>query len=254
MGCLKLTPLNHAFLNKPISHRGLHDHSRGIIENSSSAFAASIAAGLPIECDLQSSSDGLAVVFHDAYLSRLTNLDGDTKSLTSVELNATQLKDSDDLIQTFEQLLQQVGGAVPLLVEIKDQSGELGPTPTEFIKHIAKCANSYQGVIALMSFNPFLIEALHKIAPNLCIGLVTDDFASDDWPDVPKKRAHLLNNLDAVSGLDIAFISHNRTDLARVANLDLPKLCWTVKSEAEETAARAIADNITFEGYMPAIK
>jgi len=29
----------------------------------------------------------------------------------------------------------------------------------------------------------------------------------------------------------------------------VPIICWTVRSPAQETEARRIADNITFEGY-----
>jgi hypothetical protein len=31
----------------------------------------------------------------------------------------------------------------------------------------------------------------------------------------------------------------------------VPVLCWTIRSPAEEAAARRVADNITFEGYLP---
>ncbi len=30
-----------------------------------------------------------------------------------------------------------------------------------------------------------------------------------------------------------------------------PVLCWTIKSEDDEHEARRLADNITFEGYLP---
>src|SRR5687767_3344145 len=56
---------------KPIAHRGLHDAARGVIENCASAFTAAIEAGYAIECDLQLSGDGEAVVFHDETLDRL---------------------------------------------------------------------------------------------------------------------------------------------------------------------------------------
>ncbi|WP_206215595.1 glycerophosphodiester phosphodiesterase family protein, partial [Pseudomonas viridiflava] len=41
----------------------LHDRANGVIENSASAFAAAIAGDFAIECDLQLTSDGHAVVF-----------------------------------------------------------------------------------------------------------------------------------------------------------------------------------------------
>ena len=50
---------------RPIAHRGLHDRSRGIIENSRSAFEAAVAQGYGIECDVQLSSDGVYVQVWD---------------------------------------------------------------------------------------------------------------------------------------------------------------------------------------------
>src|SRR4029079_14090478 len=60
---------------RPWAHRGLHDVQKGVIENTPSAFTAAIAAGYGIECDLQVSADGEAMVFHDAGLGRLTEAD-----------------------------------------------------------------------------------------------------------------------------------------------------------------------------------
>ena len=56
---------------RPIAHRGLHDRAKGVIENSASAFEAAIAGNFAIECDVQLTSDGVAVVFHDDVLKRL---------------------------------------------------------------------------------------------------------------------------------------------------------------------------------------
>src|SRR5260370_824103 len=56
---------------RPVAHRGLHDQ-KSVIENTPSAFAAAIAARYGIECDLQISADGEAMVHHDDALGRLT--------------------------------------------------------------------------------------------------------------------------------------------------------------------------------------
>ena len=61
---------------RPVAHRGLHDAQKGVIENTSSAFAAAIAGGYGIECDLQVSADGDAMVHHDEVLGRLTDGNG----------------------------------------------------------------------------------------------------------------------------------------------------------------------------------
>ena len=61
---------------RPIAHRGLHDQAAGIVENSLSAARAAIEAGFAIECDVQLSADGEAMVFHDFTLERLTGATG----------------------------------------------------------------------------------------------------------------------------------------------------------------------------------
>ena len=61
---------------RPIAHRGLHDAPSGVIENTPSAFRAAIASGYGIECDLQVSADGEAMVYHDDVLGRLTDHHG----------------------------------------------------------------------------------------------------------------------------------------------------------------------------------
>lgn len=65
-------PLPTDFLRIPIAHRALHDRAQGRIENAPAAIAAAIAAGYAIEIDVQLSSDGVAMVFHDEELDRLT--------------------------------------------------------------------------------------------------------------------------------------------------------------------------------------
>ena len=55
----------------PFTHRGLHDKTKGIVENTSSAFAAAMQNNYAIECDVQLSADGEAMVFHDDSLDRV---------------------------------------------------------------------------------------------------------------------------------------------------------------------------------------
>jgi glycerophosphoryl diester phosphodiesterase len=70
----------------PIAHRGLHDVSRGVIENSLPAFWAASRAGYPVELDVRLLADGEIVVFHDRTLDRLTNEVGPIASRTSRDL------------------------------------------------------------------------------------------------------------------------------------------------------------------------
>ena len=57
---------------RPVAHRGLHDRARGIIENMPGAALAAIEGNFSIECDIQLTADGEAMVHHDDELGRLT--------------------------------------------------------------------------------------------------------------------------------------------------------------------------------------
>ncbi|MEM8921520.1 MAG: glycerophosphodiester phosphodiesterase family protein, partial [Pseudomonadota bacterium] len=56
------------------AHRGLWDATRP--ENSLAAFHAAVVAGVGIELDVRLSADGVAMVFHDQMLDRMTNASG----------------------------------------------------------------------------------------------------------------------------------------------------------------------------------
>ena len=71
---------------RPIAHRGLHDRNAGIPENTVAAAEAAIGGGYAIECDVQLSRDGEAMVFHDAGLGRLTGADGLVRERDAADL------------------------------------------------------------------------------------------------------------------------------------------------------------------------
>ncbi len=66
------------------AHRGLH--KPGVPENSLAAFAGAIAAGYGIECDIQRSRDGEAMLLHDWELERLTGMTGPIAAHSAEEL------------------------------------------------------------------------------------------------------------------------------------------------------------------------
>jgi glycerophosphoryl diester phosphodiesterase len=249
-----MTALQGAFLARPLAHRGLHDRVRGVIENAPAAFRAAIEAGYGIECDVQLSSDGCAMVFHDEDLDRLTDATGPVNRRSAAKLGQIGLSGSTDRIPTLDAMLALVAGRVPLLIEIKDQSLVLGPTDGVLETAVARALDGYDGPVAVMSFNPHAVAAFHAAAPHVPVGLVTCDFATDDWPGVPPDRCAELVSMPDLDRVSASFISHDRGDLgaapvaaAKAAGHTI--LCWTVRSLDQERAAREIADNITFEGY-----
>jgi glycerophosphoryl diester phosphodiesterase len=243
-----------AFLATPLAHRGYHDKAQGRPENSPAAFRAAITAGYGIELDLQLSADGQAMVFHDYDLSRLTGEKGAFGARSAAELGAITLRHGTDTIPTLTQVLDIVAGQVPLLIEIKDQDGALGPGVGPLESATAAALAGYRGPVAVMSFNPHAVAAMARLAPAVPRGLTTCDYAAADWPTVPAATREILRGIPDYAATGACFISHDRKDLARprVAALKAQGaaiLCWTVRNPADEAQARKVADNITFEGY-----
>ncbi|MBR9862049.1 MAG: phosphodiesterase [Rhodobacteraceae bacterium] len=244
-----------AFLKAPLAHRTLHDVRAGRPENSLAGARAAIAAGYGIEIDLQLSSDGVPMVFHDGHLQRLTRHFGALCEHTASALGAMRLTHGDEPIPTLEQFLELVAGQVPLLIEIKDQDGALGPDTGEIERLVCDILQGYQGPVALMSFNPHSVAKCAKFAPDIPRGLVTDPFDPADWPEVPKERCAELAMIPDYARVGASFVSHQVKDLHSAALKGLiaqgaTVFCWTVRSPAQEKEARKVAQNITFEGYL----
>jgi glycerophosphoryl diester phosphodiesterase len=250
------TALSQAFLGPPIAHRGLHNANEHCYENSLSAVLRAIQSGYAIEVDLQLSSDGHAMVFHDYTLDRMTARSGPINQLTATDLEQTFLADSKDTIMQLSLLLEHVSGRAPLLIELKDQSMSLGPVTGILEKAVAMALEGYEGPVAVMSFNPASVKAMATLAPNIARGLTTDAFKASEWPEVNDHRLHELRTLKDYYSTEASFISHDSEDLASQSFIGIkasgdPVLCWTVKTSEDEKTARAIADNITFENYLP---
>jgi len=250
--------LPNAFLHAPIAHRALHDKAAGRIENSRAAVRAAVAAGYGIEIDVQLSADGVAMVFHDYELDRLTGESGPVRARTAAELGQIGLTGGGEGIPTLAEVLGDVDGKVALLIEIKDQSRAMGPEVGPLERAVADALTGYDGPVAVMSFNPYSVAAMKEAAPEVVRGLTTAAFVDRAARALPEaRRAHLaaIADFDAVGA---SFISHDARDLAnpRVAELKrngVPILCWTIRSPRAEKKAREVADNVTFEGYPAAL-
>ncbi len=244
-----------AFFDRPITHRGLHDVSDGRPENSIEAFQAAITAGYGIEMDLQLSADGQAMVFHDYHLGRLTAESGPVAQRDAAALAEIPLTGGQAGIPTLTEVLTLVAGRVPLLIEIKDQDGAMGPNVGPLEQATADALRGYEGDVSVMSFNPHAVMAFGVAAPDLPRGLVTSAYDPDTWAPVPADVCARLREIPDFDRAGASFISHEAADLDRPRVADLKAqgaaiLCWTIKSAAQEAAARKIADNVTFEGYL----
>jgi glycerophosphoryl diester phosphodiesterase len=246
-----------AFLRLPVAHRALHDRAARRPENSPGAVLAAVAAGYAIEIDVQLSADGQAMVFHDEMLDRLTAQTGLLSQRSADDLGRIALRDCDDGIPTLPQVLRLVDGRAPLLIEIKDQTGTMGPDTGALEQATARALAGYDGPVAVMSFNPHSVAAMARLAPNVARGITTSAYDPDDWAPLPAAICDHLRDIPDYDDAGASFISHEWRDLSRPRVADLRAagaavLCWTIRSAADEATARKIADNVTFEGYAAA--
>ncbi len=242
-------------LTMPIAHRGLH--GPGVPENSLAAFRAAIEAGYAIECDIQRCVDGVPVVFHDYDLSRMAGDESFVADLTAEDLSAFRLLKTNEAIPTLAEMLRLVAGQVPLLIEIKDQDGRLGGNIGDLQQRVAALLKTYDGPVAVMSFNPEAVAAFHAEAPEIAVGLTTCAYDGEEWPMLDAQERARLGAISDYGRVGAVFISHDHVDLGNPAVAELkaagvPVLCWTIRNEAEEAQARKLADNITFENYLAA--
>lgn len=243
-----------AYRAAPFAHRALHNVNDGRPENSRAAINAAIAAGYGIEIDLQLSADGAAMVFHDDALDRLCHASGAIRRHTSDALAQIRLRGADEGVPTLLEVLDLVAGRVPLLIELKDQDGAMGPDIGQLEQATARAIENYKGDVALMSFNPHSVAMMRDLLPDVARGLVTSAYHAKDW----RLSAAIRDRLRDIPDYDTVgacFISHEVEDLHRVRVSELKEggafiCCWTVCSHKQEVAARRIADNITFERYL----
>jgi glycerophosphoryl diester phosphodiesterase len=239
---------------RPVAHRGLHDAAIGVIENTPSAFAAAIAGRYGIECDVQISADGEAMVHHDDALGRLTDGSGRLDSLNCAELKRVTYRNSADRMITLGELCDLVAGRAALVIELKSRfDGD-----KRLVSRAAEVLQRYPGPAALMSFDPAPIAALCTLAPSIPRGMVAERrYAKRDWGNLSDGARRALAYFSHMLRTRPQFIAYSVADLpsaipsAARALLGLPLLTWTVRTPAERERAARYADQMIFEGFRP---
>lgn len=239
---------------RPIAHRGLHDASTGVIENTASAFSAAIAGGYGIECDLQVSGDGEAMVHHDDALGRLTEGHGRLAGMSAAAIKVVRFKNSADRILRLGELCDLVAGRATLVIELKSRfNGD-----RRLAQRTADVLANYAGPVGVMSFDPATVEALRAIAPGMPRGMVAERrYSHAEWDPLPASEKRRLTCFTHVLRTRPHFVAYAVRDLPAAVPLiarhvfGLPLLTWTVRSEEDRRRALRWADQMIFEGWRP---
>jgi glycerophosphoryl diester phosphodiesterase len=239
---------------RPVAHRGLHDAARGVIENMPGAAQAAISGNFAIECDIQLTADGEAMVHHDDALGRLTEGSGRLIDITAAELKAVKFRDTPERMMSLGDLCALVNGRVPLVIEVKSHfDGD-----RKLVKRMAEVLASYSGPAVGMSFDPEQVLALRETMPALARGIVAErTYEEADWPEATAVQRQGMLHLRHAFRTRPHFIAYWVDELPAPAPwiarniFGLPLLTWTVRTEAQRERAARYADQMIFEGFVP---
>lgn len=226
------------------AHRGLHNSK--VPENSLLAFLRACDRNYGIELDVQLSLDGEVVVFHDYSLLRMTGENRKVCETTLEELKNLYLKETDQKIPTFKEVLELVDGKVPLLIELKGETLDSSLCPK-----VAELLKNYNGAFCIESFNPFLIKSMRKYLPHSFYGQLYTNVCRD------KKKYSALNILLSLMFFNFLakpnFIAYNQLDRNSLPVklttkfYKAPKFVWTPKTQEEIDSAFSFGECPIFE-------
>jgi len=246
---MRVSPLPSWITDRPFAHRGLHDAAAGIPENTIAAFDAAIASGYSIELDVRRIGDGALVVFHDSNLIRACGIDRALSDLTWEDVCQTAIFGTEHRMPSFDEVLALTAGRVPLLVEVKQDSGH-----HDIERALHDALSRYKGPFAVQSFSPTAIRWFRKHAIDAALGLVAGPLTGEDIPALKRfssrsllgalvSRPDFINyDLRAMPDAWIGMVS-------RLASL--PVICWTVRTDEDKQKAERLGLNYVFENVRP---
>ena len=239
---------------RPVAHRGLHDSARGIVENMPGAAQAAVAGNFAIECDIQLTADGEAMVHHDDQLGRLTEGSGPLLGKTAAELRAVRFKDTPEHMMSLGDLCALVAGRVPLVIEVKSHfDGD-----RKLVRRMAEVLAAYSGPAVGMSFDPDQVMALRETMPKRTRGIIAERaYEAADWPEATPAQRRGMLYLSHAFRTQPDFVAYWVDDLPAAAPwiarhvFGLPLLTWTVRTPEQRQRAISYADQMIFEGFRP---
>ncbi|CAN5226522.1 glycerophosphodiester phosphodiesterase family protein [soil metagenome] len=200
-----------------IAHRGM---PRLVTENTLRSFELALEYGAQgIELDVHATADGVIVVHHDP------TLDGGAR-ISATPLTALRRLAVD--LATLDSVCGLIAGRAELFVEIKGEG----------IEQIVEASlASYDGPLAIHSFDHALIGRLARSNPGRRLGILVEegsaDFmnamersgALDLWPHHPLATPEMVESVHAIGGRVIPWTVNTPQDVARVRALSVDGIC-----------------------------
>ena len=238
------------------AHRGLHDRSRGIPENTLAAFHEARIHGYGAELDVQLTKDGIPVIYHDFDAARLCmNEDGTLAAVnlrdhTLEELQRLRVGGTEERIPTLADVLKEANGEMPLIIELKVQYGrDIEP----LCRTVLSLLEDYKGLYCIESFDPRAVRWLYRNAPDVIRGQLYEDIYRADGEWMYRASANLFFGFLTRPDFIAYHWNHSGAVLGRICRTFMPamKVCWTVKTPEQLEKVRSTYDAYIFEGFLP---
>lgn len=223
--------MNRPKVNRPLifAHRGA---CRVAPENTLPAFAAAMQMGADgVELDVQYSSDGRLVVFHNPTLEKTSTGRGRVTAHTLVELRELDAGSwfapefAGTRIPTLDEVLTLLKGKLLINIELKAldlASRGLGPDVVQLVRRYDMAEQ-----VVLSSFNPFALRSAKEAGPEIEAGLLLS-------PELPGwTRWGVIRRYSRADGLHPELVMVDQAYMARARRLGMPVRVWTVNEEAD---------------------
>lgn len=227
---------------KIISHRGIYDNKK-IYENTLEAIKKATKKNYIIEIDIHITKDNKIVVFHDYNTKRITK-----KDMIIEESNYEELNNQSTIhIPLLEEVLNEVKGKVPLLIEIK-QKNKVGLLETILMETL----KNYQGEYAIQSFNPLVLLWFKRNYPKILRGQLSSKHKTTK---VNKLNRIILKNMyfNIITKPNFISYKYNEISIKKLQKLKRKRIIilgWTVTSKEEYDKYIKYYDHLICEKFI----
>ncbi len=233
------------------AHRGFHDNKSDAPENSLLSFTNAVEKGYGMELDIQLTKDNKVVVFHDFTLKRVCNQEGKVIDFTYDEIKEFKLLESNQTIPLLEDVLKEVNGKTPLIVEFKVQDANLVPILCQKADEIL---SSYNGLYCMESFNPAAVIWYKENRPEVVRGQLSCNYGEYGKGDFKfTALEYLLMNFKAKPDF-VAYDKNGYNNISRKICRNFYKntaAVWTLYTQEDYDNAKPHFDLFIFEGFEP---
>ncbi|MDY0210274.1 MAG: glycerophosphodiester phosphodiesterase family protein [Acholeplasma sp.] len=230
------------------AHRGLHNASIGIYENTLAAFDEAIKHGFGIELDTNILKDGTVVVFHDKNLKRLCNVDVTLKDVTYDSIKDIKIMNTNETIHTLQEVLDYIDGKVPLMIEIKPFGDK-----TLHAKTVYELIKNQQKSIMIQSYNPYIVLWYKRNANTIIRGQISEFFKDSNFSFLTRwiMKTLITNKLTKPDFVNYGLkdIPNKYVDKQKKKGVRI--IAYAAKNQESLDFMLEHCDNAVFEGFIP---